>query len=165
VTDQPLGSAVQTQVRQTALKPFEICVGSGDMAVRQALQKIFVGLNPLALNAEEISTIELVLAEALNNIVEHAYPDALVQGAIHIRCRAKADGLHFTIIDQGNPMPNGQLPQGIPQNIDTELADLPEGGFGWCLINDLAKDVHYQRIGRENRLDLRIVVPICCEIK
>lgn len=161
MTEQPQGPAVQSLVGQMGLKPFEVCVVSGSMAVRQALQQILTALSPLSLEIEEISTIELVLAEALNNIVEHAYSETQIKGSIHIHCQYKADGLHCTITDQGNPMPDGQMPLGVPQNVDAELADLPEGGYGWCLIKKLTEDIQYQRIGQENRLDLRFALGKC----
>lgn len=44
------------------------------MAVRKALKELLDGLAPLDLDIEEMGTVELVMAEALNNIVEHAYP-------------------------------------------------------------------------------------------
>lgn len=142
------------------LQPFDVCVTSGKMAVRHALDQVFTGLNHLSLDIEEHTTVELVLAEAMNNIVEHAYPDAARQGPIHIRCCHKMNGLHFTIIDEGNAMPDGQMPLGLPQSVDVDTFDLPEGGYGWFLIKDLAKDLKYARVGMQNRLDLRIAVAI-----
>ena len=130
------------------------------MAVREALGYIFVGLEPLSLDVEEIATVELILAEALNNVVEHAYPVPEPGGPIRIQCSQKANGLHFLITDQGKPMPNGLAPLGLAQSVDVDPFDLPEGGFGWFLIKDLAKDVQYQRIENENRLSLRIAVAI-----
>jgi serine/threonine-protein kinase RsbW len=41
-----------------------------------------------------------------------------------------------------------------------DLMDLPEGGFGWFLIKDLAKDVVYARVEGENRLQLRVAVAV-----
>ena len=139
---------------------FDVCVTSGEMAVRHALKQIFAKLDQLALDAEESATVELVLAEAMNNIVEHAYPVEDPQGPIHVQCCQKDNGLHFTIKDQGHPMPDGQMPLGLAQNVDVDPFDMPEGGYGWFLIKDLAKDLSYQRVGQENHLDLRIAVAI-----
>jgi serine/threonine-protein kinase RsbW len=44
------------------------------MAVRKALKELLDGLASLDLDIEEMGTVELVMAEAPNNIVEHAYP-------------------------------------------------------------------------------------------
>ena len=41
-------------------------------------------------------------------------------------------------------------------DLDVAREDLPEGGFGWFLIRQLAWDVRYVREGRTNRLFLAI---------
>ena len=140
------------------LKGFEVSVLSGAAAVREALRQILDALKPLALDIEEASTVELVLAEALNNVVEHAYPDPTKEGPINIRCRHLADGLHFRVNDYGQAMPDGQTPLGQIQCDGLSVEELPEGGFGWFLIRSLAKDIEYARVGQENQLDLRIAV-------
>ena len=68
-----------------------ISVNSGDMAARQALSHILDALVPLKLDIAESGTVELVLAEAINNIVEHAYgPET--QGEIDLTCIHAKDG-------------------------------------------------------------------------
>ncbi|MEX3313837.1 ATP-binding protein [Sulfitobacter sp. PS-8MA] len=138
---------------------FAFSVQSSDLATREALRRVLEGLRPLALEAEVASTVELVLAEVLNNIVEHAYPDPKAPGPIHVACRHAGDGLHFQLRDSGLPMPGGQAPLGMAQSVDTDAADLPEGGFGWFLIRDLAEDLTYRRVAQENQLDLHLAVP------
>lgn len=140
------------------LPPFRVCVQSGQFAVREALAQFFDALSPLDLDVEESGTIELVLAEALNNIVEHAYPPSSPPGPITIECAHQKDGLIVKIKDQGNAMPDGKMPLGELGSLDVDLDDMPEGGFGWFLISHLAKDVSYQRVGDENHLDIRLAV-------
>ncbi|MGC1496180.1 MAG: ATP-binding protein [Sulfitobacter sp.] len=139
---------------------FEVDVDSGELAVRDALTLVLSNLEVLSLDVEELATVELVLAEALNNVVEHAYPKSEPGNPIHIQCSQKATGLHFAITDQGHAMPDGKTPLGLSQNVDVDPLDMPEGGFGWFLIKDLAKDVLYRRIENENQLSLRIAVAI-----
>lgn len=139
--------------------PVEISLRSDETEVRDALGRLLMALDPLELDIEEAGTVELVLAEALNNIVEHAYPPEH-QGPIWIKCQQRADGLHLRIADKGEMMPDGQLPVGMAQNVDVSLMDLPDGGFGWFLIKDLAKDVSYHRVGQMNQLELRLAVAI-----
>lgn len=146
--------------QRAAFAPFDFSITSGETAVREALKGVIAELKPLALDVEEASTVELVLAEALNNIVEHAYPAPAATGPIFIKCQHRADGLHVTIRDRGAAMPDGQAPIGMAQSVDVDVMDLPEGGFGWFLIQDLAKDVRYRRVGEENQLDLRLAVAI-----
>ncbi|WP_299548984.1 ATP-binding protein [uncultured Tateyamaria sp.] len=130
------------------------------MAVRTALGQLLDGLKPLSLDVEEAGTVELVMAEALNNIVEHAYPTEEESGPIDITCSHAPDGLHLTVVDSGRAMPDGRTPVGIAADIEVDFCDMPEGGFGWFLIKDLAKDVIYQRQDKENLLQLRLAVAV-----
>lgn len=153
--ERPLSQHLHPQ-----LKPVELRLAHGDDAVRDALSRLLRALNPLNLCQEEAGTVELVLAEALNNIVEHAFPDADQLGMISISVMQRVNGLHVRIIDDGLPMPDGAAPLGLPQEVDLEVPDLPEGGFGWFLIRDLAKDVQYKRTAIGNQLDLRLAVAL-----
>ena len=143
------------------LEPFQLTVRSGEFAVREALDGLIYGLAPLSLDVEEIGTVELVMAEALNNIVEHAYPEPDNDGPIAVGCQHQQDGLHMTVLDRGLAMPDGRAPIGMAQDVDVDVMDMPEGGFGWFLIQNLAKDVRYGRVKDQNRLDLRLAVAIC----
>lgn len=143
---------------EALLPPFAFTVSGTDAATRPALARVLRELAPIGLEPEENSTVELVLAEVLNNIVEHAYPDPACAGPIHIACRHACDGLRLCIRDQGLPMPGGQPPLGLAQPVEVAAADLPEGGFGWFLIRDLAKDLLYRRRDGMNQLDLRLAV-------
>jgi len=144
--------------QNAALPPFEVHVESGKCAAREALDKFLEELRPLNLDIEEAGTIELVLAEVLNNIVEHAYAPASDGGPIAIRCEQTPDGLFVLIKDRGTAMPDGKLPLGDLAPLDAELDDLPEGGFGWFLIQHLARDVTYTRVDNENHLKMRLAV-------
>lgn len=137
---------------------FQISVDTGPMAVREALDKVFDALGPFALDVEEKGTIELVLAEALNNVVEHAYPEPGSTGKIDVSAHMLDNGLAFKIQDRGKAMPDGHAPLGTQADLDVDLSDLPEGGFGWFLIRDLAKDVMYERVGGTNVLTLRLAI-------
>jgi serine/threonine-protein kinase RsbW len=135
-------------------------VQSGVYAAHKASEKLLYELAPLVLNAEETGAIELVMAEALNNIVEHGYPDPKNGGPISIYCEHGTKGLNIKLVDNGLPMPNGKIPAGLAVNTDVELKDMPEGGFGWFIIKDLAKDVAYTRTLDTNRLDLHIAITV-----
>lgn len=137
---------------------FSFSVETGPLAVREALEQVFEHLAPWSLDVEERGTIELVLAEAMNNIVEHAYPEEDATGQIDVLGTAEPDGLHFELRDYGKPMPNRQAPFGAQADLSVDVTDLPEGGFGWFLIRDLAKDVDYTRDGDVNRLMLRLAI-------
>ena len=120
-------------------------------SVRQSLTQM-LGLPPLSgLSAEDRGISELVLAEVLNNVTEHAYGDgggkvavSLIEGPAGIRC---------LVVDEGRAMPGGQLQADrLPGGPDTALQDLPEGVFGWHLIRSLCADLTYGRQDGHNRL-------------
>ena len=103
------------------------------------------------------ASVELALAEVLNNITEHAY--AGTPGLILVTVLRTGVGLHCEIVDSGLAMPGGTQPEGaIPDLTTLPLADLPEGGFGWGLIRSLTRDLHYVRADGENRLTFLIPV-------
>ena len=131
---------------------------SGTTTTRRALEKVLHALEGLKLDSEERHTVELVVAEALNNIVEHAYPETGNGGPIDIECTHRANGLHFAFFDEGQAMPDGTVPFASLPDLGLETEDLPDGGFGWFIINELAKDVVYERVADRNELRLRIAV-------
>lgn len=131
---------------------------SDPLAVRAALAGILSDLAPLDLPQDTLADIEIVLAEALNNVVEHAYPPDTGVGPVDLDCRFEPDGLHVRITDCGRAMPGGKLPASGQVSLDRALADLPEGGFGWNLICTLARDVEYRRLHDRNILNLRLPV-------
>lgn len=123
------------------------------MAVRHGLECLFAQ-EPLRCLSEDLrGTAEIVMAEALNNIVEHAYAGRA--GVIEVCVMLGTDGLNCTISDFGAPMPGNTLPQGAPRPLG-HLPDLPEGGFGWFLIRALAQDLQYSRFRDQNFLRFRL---------
>ncbi len=80
-------------------------------SVREALRTLFDTLLLRRLPVDQRGTAELVLAEALNNIVEHAY--ARQPGQIHVMLQLAQRELTCRIEDSGNPMPDNELPGGV----------------------------------------------------
>ena len=117
-------------------------------AVRTALADALAGLGYLGLSEEERGTLEIVLAEALNNVVEHAAR----AGGIELRINGAGRTLRCAVIDDGAPM----------AGTVAERAVLPDpsipgdGGFGCFLINALAEDVRYVTRAGRNRLSFCI---------
>lgn len=130
-----------------------LCLPAAPGAVRRALALIFDRLPPDQLDAEARINAEIVLAEALNNVVEHAY--GRVGGTIGLTLWPGGEGLECLIIDRGNPLPGGMLPPDPgPQPPPTCL---PEGGHGWFLIQTLAQHIRYARVAGENRLRFQLM--------
>ncbi len=120
-------------------------------AVRRALGSVMEGLADLGLDEDCASSVELVLAEVLNNVAEHAYPDD-PSGLVELKITRRDGHLVIRVIDEGRPMPLDCLPapgRPMPNRAD---GDLPEGGFGWMLIRSLAHGLSYERRDETNRL-------------
>lgn len=121
--------------------------------VRRMLGEMRARLAAENLRDDDCSNIEIALAEALNNIVEHAYrpgPHGLITltlsvGQRHLTCELR---------DQGAAMPGLAPPGGTVPDVTGPRATLPEGGFGWSLIRALTARLHYLRDEEENRLIL-----------
>lgn len=135
---------------------FEQSLEATQDAVREALAYFIDQLSTLVLPQDDLETVELVLAETLNNIVEHAFADQTEPGFIRIRCVCQRGVLYLRITDFGKAMPGLMAPAGSTPAMPIGSDDLPEGGFGWGLIRTLTDDVSYVRSGPMNALTLQI---------
>lgn len=125
--------------------------------VRRAIEETMDTLRNRGVAPDDLSSIEIVLAEALNNIVEHAYPDGQ-PGDVHLYIRQRRTGLLVEIRDQGKPMPKGRAPIGNHPMTEFNNDPMPEGGYGWFLIRELVRDLIYDREDGENFLVFRMAV-------
>ena len=106
-------------------------------------------------NDDTLGRLELVLAEVMNNVAEHAGADVDGQTAsamphIHLCIVRHETGLACAITDNGISVPDEcLLPRALPRN---DVTDLPEGGFGWYLIQDLTQALCYYREHQRNFL-------------
>ncbi len=112
--------------------------------VRHALETLRERLTERQLEACNAGTLEIVLAEVLNNVVEHALVHQS-DGLISLTGNYDANSWFLKVRDNGAPMPEDQIPSGKPPEVDTDLMDLPEGGFGWMMVRTLARDIVYAR--------------------
>lgn len=158
---RPEGNLKQQRPRAVPPHPREsilrLIIPATEAAVRRGLENIKSGLRPSGYSQDELASLEIVLAEALNNIVEHAYA-AHTEGVIEIHLTPAANGLWCTILDNGHMMPDGKPPLGRQIDLNCDIADLPEGGFGWFLIRELAHELEYEREGDHNRLRFRMSI-------
>lgn len=140
-TTEPASSPARSQFR----------FHSRPEVVRQVLGGVMARLGPSEIAADTRSTLELVLAEVLNNVVEHAYrgrPDGEVVLSITLGDAA----ITCEVLDAGAAMPGGDLPMGRPPDLPAASGLTPEGGFGWFLIRSLTRDLAYSRSDGRNRL-------------
>ncbi len=124
-----------------------------DETTRHVLQDLIACLGQADVPPKAIANAELILAEILNNVVEHAYAGRA--GLIELWLSAKTDGLVCNIADQGQPFPGGAMPKAdLPPVSPPD--NVPEGGFGWHIIRSLAVGLHYRRRGDWNLLTLEV---------
>jgi len=121
--------------------------------VRRMLSELRARLAAENLRDDDCSNIEIALAEALNNIVEHAYRPR-PYGTITLTLSVGQRHLTCELRDQGAAMPRLAPPAGPAPDVTCQRATLPEGGFGWSLIRALTARLHYLRDEEENRLIL-----------
>ncbi|MGC8203395.1 ATP-binding protein [Aliiroseovarius sp. PTFE2010] len=136
---------------------FERTFDASFKEVRAVLCGLIGCLRARNYSEEEIGSVELVLAETLNNIVEHAYGEDK-GGKVVLTSDLTDRGLKFTILDFGAAMPNGEPPLGMTADPTAETEDLAEGGFGWFLIREIARDLEYSRVDNANQVTFRIAV-------
>lgn len=132
----------------------DLVIRAEPVSVRTALLSIVAAPPVCDLEPGQRHTVELVLAEVLNNVAEHAYPT--VPGHVAVTVVLLSGALRCEVVDEGGPMPNGTLPEGRLPDSDLPAADLPEGGFGWHLIRTLTRDITYRRQRGTNRLGFTI---------
>ncbi|WP_270732466.1 ATP-binding protein [Shimia sp. Alg240-R146] len=125
--------------------------------VRAALMKLRARVSEQQLETFNAGTLEVVLAEVLNNIVEHALANHS-DGTITLSADYDVNQWNIRVRDDGAPMPGNQIPAGDQPDVDTDFLDLPEGGFGWMMVRTLARDITYYRTP-QNWNELTFTIP------
>lgn len=123
--------------------------------VRRALADCIASLRALGVSDGQIVNMEVVLAEVLNNVVEHGYAD-VEDGKIFLRIVAEDQTLRILCRDNGVPMPGLNAPDPGPPDLDVPLNELQEGAFGWFMIRAIAADIKYERQDGCNYLSLNL---------
>jgi serine/threonine-protein kinase RsbW len=102
----------------------------------------------LELSDDKLGQLELMMVEAVNNVIEHAYE---MQGGNDVRVRVEynPEVVNLIISDSGRTMPD-ELHSEAHEMPDPE--DLPEGGWGMGLIHLLADSIRYIRDAKGNHL-------------
>ncbi|MBU9698249.1 ATP-binding protein [Rhodobacteraceae bacterium HSP-20] len=120
-------------------------IAADPAAVRGLLQRLESDPALARLTAEERDCTLLVLAEALNNVVEHGYAGGA--GWIGLLPGRGPAGRAWRIVDAAGPVPRGAVRAAMP-------AGAAEGGFGWPLILALTERVRMRRQRGMNVLSL-----------
>jgi len=100
---------------------------------------------------EKVREIELSLAEALNNIIKHSYKGD-ENNEINILLECNDGKFKVALTDQGESRKNLKKPvlEFDPNNID----NLPEGGMGLFIIEQLMDENIYKVDGNKNTFTL-----------
>lgn len=131
-----------------------LVIPGDSLAVRRALKTVRDTLAQAGIRAESQSAAQIVIAEVLNNVVEHAYSDR--SGVVELNLKCDEQAVRVEILDEGHPMPANTLPAGQAYDLTQMQDDLPEGGFGWFMIRELAQELQYLRQDRKNKLSFSI---------
>jgi anti-sigma regulatory factor (Ser/Thr protein kinase) len=91
----------------------------------------------------ECQAITLAVDEALANIIRHAYHDR-TDGVIRLECRESADGLEFTLWDNGDPPDKSRI-------CARQVGCNQPGGLGTHIIRDVMDAVSYQAVPGGNQ--------------
>ena len=102
------------------------------------------------LSPELVFNLNLVLEEAVSNVILYAYPKEEHQ-TISLIARKKDNQLIFVLTDSGKEFDPTQAPDA---DITLSAEDRPIGGLGIFLIRQIMNTVEYQRIEGKNVLTL-----------
>lgn len=105
----------------------------------------------LQLKPDLVFNLNLVLEEAVSNIILYAYPKQMCN-EITIQADWSEQSLIFTITDTGKPFDPTQVAEA---DITLSAEERPIGGLGIFLIKQIMNEVEYQRIEGRNVFTLK----------
>lgn len=104
----------------------------------------------VGISSESMSQLDLIMVEAVNNVIEHAY-QMEAGHEVWVRLVHRSDQSELIVSDRGRTM---------PENVhkgNHEIQDpfaLPEGGWGLSLIQAMADSFHYVTDEQGNHLHI-----------
>ena len=104
-----------------------------------------------------LDDLQLVVAEAVNNIIRHAYREEPGR-PISVRLEVSAAGITLVFRDSGQAPPPG-FPQSRIGSLEvdpSDLAALADSGRGLAIIQSCVDQMDYVRNGSFNELSLRL---------
>jgi sigma-B regulation protein RsbU (phosphoserine phosphatase) len=96
--------------------------------------------------------LDLVLTEAVTNIIDYGYPDAR-PGWIEIVCHLRETAVDIELCDDGQPFdPTARAPAELPATLEQATP----GGLGIHLMRSYASSMTYRRADGLNHLSLSL---------
>lgn len=104
----------------------------------------------LSLKPDVVYELNLVLEEAVSNVINYAYPDS-AESEIFLSAVNDGARLVFTLIDSGLPFDPTNFPDA---DVTLSVKDRQIGGLGIFLIRKIMDDMQYKRVEGKNILTL-----------
>lgn len=127
-------------------------LGPAGTEIGPLVGRICARLAESGVDAARLDDARLALTEAINNVHEHAYGGK--GGPVSVMAEGSGGRIILTLHDQGAGM-TGVLPGECLPSCGADLKTLPEGGFGWFMIRQLADSVEYS--SKDGLNELRLV--------
>lgn len=134
---------------------FHMVIPATPLAVRQTVQDAATHVRRARGSPDLAAIVELILAEAMNNIVEHAHAGRS-GGVIELVLQLDGGLVRCVLRDDGTAMPGECLPAIVMPDPATGRDALAEGGFGWPMIGALCRDMRYTRASGWNETELTL---------
>ena len=106
--------------------------------------------NDFSLSPDIVFNLNLVLEEAVVNIINYAYPKEKHE-SIYLSAQLHEGSIVFVLTDTGMQFDPTKAPEA---DITLSLEDRPIGGLGIFLIRQIMNEVSYERIDGKNVLTL-----------
>ncbi|OIO04001.1 MAG: hypothetical protein AUJ49_03740 [Desulfovibrionaceae bacterium CG1_02_65_16] len=108
------------------------------------------------LDEQTVQRVELVLEEALVNIISHAYPQDEPNPQVQLDCKVAGGALTLTVTDWGaafDPVLPTEHDADLAANLEADLDNRVLGGLGLILIRGMSQAA-YARVDGANVLTL-----------
>ena len=107
------------------------------------------------LPASVTERLHLCSAEAVTNVIMHAYADGASR-PISLTLRREGETVTLEVEDEGSPFDPRERPRPQPA---TDLEDARIGGWGIPLMRRFSDEMHYRRAGTRNVLTFVFRLP------